>query len=490
MARTEPDAAVRSRPAPAHGGPPHPPSATAGSEPKPRPIEHFFAQLGTDPLVAAFAGRRPVHPFVGLSPVAPDAVADLWQGIAQTPRQRPSVAYVHIPFCANHCLFCGFYKHGWHPSDGPPYVDALIEQLRRDRDRPCQAEVPLRAVYFGGGTPTLLAAADLARLIEAVRTHLPLAPDCEITVEGRRHGFGLDQARAAFAAGANRLSLGVQSFDDRVRRRLGRHADRRTLIGFLDDLLALDQGAIVIDLIFGLPGQDAAVWEDDVGTAIDLGLDGADLYSLKLVNGTPLARAVEAGSLKPGAAEDLGQRYRQGAERMHAARWEPLSVSHWRRGTRERNLYNLLVKAGADCLAIGAGAGGSLSGPRGGYSYRNEAVVADYCAGIMAGAPGVAGLMRQSPHRHLFNRIKGELECGRLRLDALAATLRQGSALRLEAVVGPLFDHWQEAGLLTRDDRWLELTLAGRFWQVPLTQNLLLWLAQCLPHPPEDDLDD
>src|SRR6056297_1830703 len=176
----------------------------ARSEPMPaKPtIERYFARESVDPLRDAFVGQRAVHPFIGLTPVPPDAVEDIWQRIVQTPRTETSVAYVHVPFCANRCLFCGFYQNAWRPADGPRYVDALIEQLRRDRDRPYQCDGPIRAVYFGGGTPTLLAGTDLARAIEAVRTYLPLAADCEITVEGRARGFGLEQARGAFAAGA------------------------------------------------------------------------------------------------------------------------------------------------------------------------------------------------------------------------------------------------------------------------------------------------
>jgi anaerobilin synthase len=449
--------------------------------PAPRPLSDFFAEVGADPLRSAFSGRRPVHPFVGLSPVPEDATADIWRRLSATPRSRPSVAYVHIPFCFNHCLYCGFYQNAWHAEQGPAYVDSLIEQLRRGRDLPMQADgPPIRALYFGGGTPTLLAAADLARLIEAARAHLPLAPDCEITVEGRIHGFGQDKADAAFGAGANRLSLGVQTFDETVRRRMGRLCSRRELVDTLERLLHADQGAIVIDLIFGLPGQDAAVWAADLDQAVALGLDGIDLYALKPVPSSPLARAVDNGRLPAPSQASQAEQYRSGSERLHRARWEALSCTHWRRTTRERNLYNLLVKSGADCLAIGAGAGGSLNGADAGFSFRNVAAVDEYRGRVASGAPVVAGLMRQSPHRRLFDRIKGELEQGRLDTTALAAALQADAGLDWHALAEPLLAQWQAAGLLTRDGDWAELTLAGRFWQVQLTLNLLEWLNQAL----------
>jgi len=349
--------------------------------------------------------------------VPEDATTEIWRRLSATPRSRPSVAYVHIPFCFNHCQYCGFYQNAWHAEDGPAYVDSLIEQLRRGRDLPMHASgPPIRALYFGGGTPTLLAAADLARLIEAARTHLPLARDCEM----------------------------------------------RELVSTLEQLLHADQGAIIIDLIFGLPGQDAAVWAAD------------------LEQSSPLARAVENGRLPAPSQASQAEQYRTGAERLHRARWEALSCTHWRRTTRERNLYNLLVKSGADCLAIGAGAGGSMNGADAGFSFRNVAAVDEYRGRVASGAPVVAGLMRQSPHRRLFDRIKGELEQGRLDTAVAAAALRRDAGLDWQALAEPLLAQWQAAGLLTRDGDWAELTLAGRFWQVQLTLNLLEWLNQAL----------
>ena len=451
-----------------------------------RPLEAFFARESSAPLAQAFSGERPVHPFVGLTPVDPSEIPPLWRQLAEAPLGHPAVAYVHVPYCANHCLFCGFYQHAWREEDGAAYVDALIAQLQRERDRPDQTDRAIRAVYVGGGTPTLLSATDLARAVEAVREQLPLAADCEITIEGRVHGFGLEKARAAFAAGANRLSLGVQTFDQRLRQRLGRKATRAELLQALEELVALDQGAIVIDLIFGLPEQDAAIWADDLRTTIALGLDGVDLYALKPMRNTPLGHAIAAGKLQPAAPEQLGAFYQQGAELLDAARWEPLSNSHWRQGTRERNLYNLLVKAGADCLAIGAGAGGSVHGGARAYSFRNTADVEDYRRRLARGEPVIAGLMRHSPHAQLFNRIKGELERGHLDLAGLAADLQAQTKRELAPLTDPLFAQWQRAGLVMRDGRWLDLTLAGRFWQVPLTQNLLEWLDQCLTETPRD----
>jgi anaerobilin synthase len=445
-----------------------------------KPIENFFASVSDDPLALAFAGRRAVHPLGGMSSVPEREWMHAWSEMTAGARSGKSVAYVHVPFCETHCLFCGFYQNPWHAQLGRLYVDALVDQLRRDRDMPYQAAGPIHAVYFGGGTPTLLSARDLARAVEAVRAHLPLAPDCEITLEGRAHDLTPDKAQAVFDAGFNRVSIGVQSFDEGVRRRLGRKTARAELIRLLEELVAADRGAIVIDLIFGLPGQSLTVWESDVRTAVGIGLDGADLYALKLMPQTPLGGAARAGKLDPAPVESHGLYYARGAELMAEARWESLSSSHWRRGTRERNIYNFEVKAGANCLAFGAGAGGFLAG----YSYRTLEDMTAYAECVRQGRPPMGGLMRQSPHHRLFNFITGSLERGRLDRSALAERLRAATGLDLDRIAGPLIAQWVQAGLLDIEDRWLDLTLAGRFWQVTLTQNLRDWLEQSIRERP------
>ena len=280
------------------------PGATQATSPP--PLESFFANVTPNPLANAFPGKRAVHPFVGMKPVPETQVETLWEKIHQTPRSNRAVAYVHVPFCENHCLFCGFYQNAWRKDAGGPYVDAVVAQLRAfPRTMACEGP-PMQAVYLGGGTPTALAANDISRLVGAVRRYLPLTPDCEITLEGRVLSFGSEKARAAFDAGVTRISLGIQSFSDRIRRPLGRRANRQEIIRMLDALVALDRGAVVVDLIYGLPHQVVSDVTADVQLCAELGLDGLDLYSLNLIPGTPLLTAIEKGKMQPTAPDHLG----------------------------------------------------------------------------------------------------------------------------------------------------------------------------------------
>lgn len=442
-------------------------------------LETLFAAETGNPLADAFPGKRAVHPFAAMRPVPEAEVPGLWDRIHARPRTRRGVAYVHVPFCENHCLFCGFYQNPWRDGDGAPYVDAVIAQLEAFARSPAHDGPPLQAVYLGGGTPTALAAPDIARLIAALRRHLPLAPDCEITLEGRIQSFGRDKALAAFDAGATRISLGVQSFSEPIRRPLGRRTDTAGIMAFLTELVALDRGAVVVDLIYGLPRQRPQDVAEDVRRCADLGLDGLDLYSLNLIPGTPLLTAIEKGKMDPAPTTGLGAYFEAGERAAEAEGWTPISTTHWQGTLRERNVYNVAVKTGADCLAFGAGAGGFL----GGYNYRITADLADYAARSGAGGCLTRGMMRATAAAPVHNALKSGMERGRLdpgAVDAALAAVCGPGALPFSAHAAPLLAQWARAGLLEPAHRFHRLTRAGRFWQVAMTGRLIGWLDR---HP-------
>lgn len=430
-----------------------------------------FARIGDTPLLDAFDDARRAHPPTLGATVPSGDVAAVWKRLLDTPRSTRGVGYVHIPFCENHCLFCGFYQNAWREGAGAPYVDALIAQTERLADRAVMAGPPLRALYLGGGTPTALCADDLGRLIGALRRHLPLAPDCEITLEGRVWNFTDAKIDAAFAAGVNRVSLGVQTFDETIRRAMGRKASRAEVIGRLERLVAADSASIVIDLMYGLPGQSLATWADDLHLASQIGLDGVDLYGLNLIPGTPLLSAVEKGKLAPVTRAELGRFYAAGAEALDRAGWEPISTTHWRSPSlRERSLYNFEVKTGADCIAIGAGAGGMLAG----YGFRNTPSLNDYGERVASGAPLSDGISMPAERAALFNALRAGMERGRLDPARLSATPGGKTALQR---IAPILAQWSAAGLLRPHHHFHDLTLAGRFWQVQMTARLLAHLA-------------
>jgi oxygen-independent coproporphyrinogen-3 oxidase len=426
-------------------------------------LEPHFARLGDDPVREAFPARRAVMPWRSRKPLPQEEVAAKWVELARDHRRDgPRLAYFHVPFCANHCLFCGFYRNAYTPQAATAYTDLLIAEVEREASAPAVRAQAIDAVYLGGGTPSALSANELSRLLAAIRRSLPLAADCEITIEGRIIHFDAEKVDACLEAGANRISIGVQSFDTAVRRRQGRRASKEEAIAFIEALRDRDRAAIVIDLLFGLPGQTEAVWREDLAIAAAIAPDGVDLYGLNLIPGTPLHRAASAGKF-PNAPTlaDLGNMYRIGADFLAGENWEQISNSHWRRTQRERNIYNLRIKEGVDCLAYGSGGGGNL----GRYSYAVAPDLQTYADGIRAGGKPIEGMRVSDSLQPLRNAITSGIEKGRLDLSAVAA-LAPGASKGSDVIgrLSPLVEQWRTAGLVELSGDVMALTTAGRFW--------------------------
>ncbi len=428
-------------------------------------VESFMAEIGDAPLTSAFKRRAPVMPFRGAVPIPESDTPWGIKDLMSRPRAAPTVAYIHIPFCHNHCLFCGFYQNPWESSRSAPFVDILIEEIRQSARRELVAQGPaIEAVYFGGGTPTALAASDLARLLRTLRSELPLADDCEITLEGRVHDFGIDKAQAAVDAGVNRISLGVQSFDTLVRRRLGRKTAAEPLIGAVADLAALPDVAVVIDLMYGLPGQDDAAWLRDLEIASNLELDGLDVYALSVWPKGPLAQAIAAGKALPlPELSDQARAYAQAGEWLARLGWRKLSHAHFGRTKLERNIYNRSVKEGAICLAFGPGAGGYAHG----YRWRNTTDLALWENLVADGQPTMTALLRVAKSHDAQTRVVAGLEAG-----TLDCRLVDEVAPGFSEAAQPLLSNWCRAGLADFHSGILTLTHAGWFWMTTLTAGL------------------
>ena len=436
---------------------------------EPSDANRFFAREGVDPLTQAFEGKLAVHPGLGGKPVEAEHSESTIADLLARPRQGNSSVYIHVPFCETHCLYCGFYNRGYRAEQSKSYADTLIRELDIWRDQPAQATGPVHTVYFGGGTPTALEPEDLLRLLKAVHTALPLANDCEITIEGRSSNLTAERIEACLEGGANRFSLGVQSFNTAIRQSMGRRSTREQLIERISRLQAYDQAAVVVDLIYGFPGQSMETWLEDIAVAQSLELDGADCYQLNIYKQSLLAKAIEAGKLPSGA--DVPQQARMfaaGVAAMEKAFYRRLSISHWGRTPRERNLYNQYVKGGANCLPFGPGAGGSLHG----HFMINNSEYNDWQNTVNQDRKPTAMLMRPLPKSPLFKAVAEGLEQSHIDLERLE---RQFS-IPLGNIISPLIEQWERAGLVCRQSDGVALTLAGQFWQVNLSQLLLEYL--------------
>ncbi|MDZ7750698.1 MAG: radical SAM family heme chaperone HemW [Gammaproteobacteria bacterium] len=211
--------------------------------------------------------------------------------MSTAPRQRdvatidagrvPVSLYVHIPWCVRKCPYCDFNSH---PTRGElpegPYVAALLDDLDHERD--AIAGRTIHSVFIGGGTPSLFAPASIARLLRGIARRVDLADDCEVTLEANPGTVDAGRFAGFREAGVNRLSIGVQSFDDRMLRRLGRiHGAHDALVAARSALAAGFDG-VNLDLMFGLPGQSHAGAVRDVEMALELAPGHVSYYQLTL----------------------------------------------------------------------------------------------------------------------------------------------------------------------------------------------------------------
>ncbi|MBB5021542.1 heme anaerobic degradation radical SAM methyltransferase ChuW/HutW [Desulfurispira natronophila] len=434
-------------------------------------IEQYYAHIGDNPIASAFQKKAAVHAGMQVPNLDVTRFQEAFRSLMDQPRSGKCAAYISIPFCKTRCLYCGFFNRFHHKDLETAFVDALLRELKLTSNDPAVTSGPVHALYFGGGTPNALSAENLRRVLDAATCYLPLANDCEITVEGRIHGFGQDKIDACLEGGANRFSIGVQSFDTNVRRSMARIDDRESVLQALERLIATDQAAVVIDLVYGFPGQTMEIWEEDVRTAASLALDGADLYQLNVLPHSELAKRIAQGAIEPAA--DMARQARmfeQGLDVMEANRWKRLSVSHWGRTTRERNLYNQLVKNKAHILAFGCGAGGSLHG----HGYFVERDLERYLDSVREGRKPLAMVTaRPETDRNVTGAITGGFDVGALNLQQLAALL--GTEILDQCL--PLFEQWVKAGLLEQSGHWVVLSRAGQFWNVTMAQYLLECIA-------------
>ncbi len=269
----------------------------------------------------------------------------------------PLGLYVHLPWCVRKCPYCDFNSHQVK-EDLPArdYTDALIADLRAEAA--LAGARPLATVFFGGGTPSLFPAGEIARFLAAARDLLDFAADAEITLEANPGASDAGRFAAYAAAGINRLSIGAQSFDAAMLRALGRiHGP-----GEIEDTFAMARAAAIgninLDLMFGLPRQDQSGAATDLGAALALAPEHLSYYNLTLEPGTHFA------SHPPPlpAEEAIWEIQDSGHGLLDAAGFECYEVSAFARPGR-RCRHNVNYWRFGDYLGVGAGAHGKLTDP-------------------------------------------------------------------------------------------------------------------------------
>lgn len=262
---------------------------------------------------------------------------------------------MHLPWCVRKCPYCDFNSH--EVKDGIPkasYTQALIRDL--EEDLPLVWGRPVSTVYFGGGTPSLFSASEIDDLLSAFRARLVFAPDAEITLEANPGTIERDSFEAYRDAGINRVSLGVQSFQPDLLKRIGRIHGQDEIYTSLESLHRAGMDNFNIDLMFGQPGQTVEQALLDIDAAIEAGPSHISHYQLTIEPNT--AFAVEQPVLP--AEDDSWDMQIRAAQRMQSSGYEQYEISAWSRPGREC-AHNMNYWRYGDFLGIGAGAHAKLT---------------------------------------------------------------------------------------------------------------------------------
>lgn len=428
-------------------------------------FERYCVNESENVIVDAFSKKTAVHAGL-MDRFAPkEQTQEVLKNVLNQERNNRTAAYIHVPFCETHCLYCGFYNQPYRKEQSRIYTDVLIQEIKLWENTTAFKTKPINALYFGGGTPTALEVEDISRLLTYIRNTFPLANDCEITMEGRISNMTRDKVEAYLQGGVNRFSLGVQSFNTDLRRSMGRRSDRDTIIERINMIKEYNQAAVVLDLIYGFPNQTMDIWEDDIKLAQSLEIDGFDCYQLNVFPNTPLGKRIADGSMNPALnVKEKTELFIKSVELMQKALYTRISVNHWQRTTRERNIYNRLARGYASCLSFGAGAGGNING----YSYMILRDYQGYLAAVKNGVKPIMGISIPSENYSLYKEISEYFETGYLDL----AYLENKYNLPLTDICSRLLSQWENAGVIKYENNKIILTLAGQFWFVNLSQLL------------------
>ncbi|MFD7157789.1 radical SAM family heme chaperone HemW [Kribbella sp. NPDC059898] len=281
---------------------------------------------------------------------------------------RPFGFYLHVPFCASRCGYCDFNTYTATELGGggsqASYADNAVAEVRLARRVLADLDRPVDTVFFGGGTPTLLPAADLGKMLAAVRDEFGLAPDAEVTTEANPESVDpayLDELRAV---GFNRISFGMQSSSSAVLKILDRQHSPGRALQAAREATSAGFEHVNLDLIYGTPGESLDDWRASLESALSAQPDHVSAYALIVEDGTQLARRIRRGELPMPDDDDLADKYVLADELLTAAGLGWYEVSNWARSTAARCRHNELYWRGDTWWGIGPGAHSHAGGVR------------------------------------------------------------------------------------------------------------------------------
>ena len=372
---------------------------------------------------------------------------------------KPTSAYVHIPFCTQICYYCDFSKVFIKNQPVDSYLEHLIEEYDSYDIK------KLRTLYIGGGTPTALSAPQLAFLLEKLTDKLDLSYLEELTIEANPGDLDEEKIAVLKDSPVNRVSLGVQTFNDRMLKQIGRSHSEKDIYENIANLKKAGFDNISIDLIYALPKQTMEDVKTNVAKAIALDIPHMSLYSLILENHTVFMNRMRRGKL-PLPKEDLeAEMFEYIIAELEKAGFEHYEISNFSKPGFESR-HNLMYWDNAEYYGIGAGASGYVNGVR----YKNHGPIRHYLQAVEAGNARV-----QEEVLTLNEKMEEEMFLGlRKKSGVSKKRFEEKFGLSFEDQYGAVVSELTEQGLLVPDRDIVRMTKQGLFLGDTVAEKFIL----------------
>ncbi|MBZ2110915.1 radical SAM family heme chaperone HemW [Streptococcus infantis] len=374
-------------------------------------------------------------------------------------QKKPTSAYVHIPFCTQICYYCDFSKVFIKNQPVDSYLEHLLQEFHSyDIQK-------LRTLYIGGGTPTALSASQLEVLLDGLTKNLDLSILEELTIEANPGDLDADKIAVLQNSAVNRVSLGVQTFDDKMLKKIGRSHTEKDIYENIDRLKLAGFDNISIDLIYALPGQTMEQVKDNVAKAIALDIPHMSLYSLILENHTVFMNRMRRGKLPLPKEELEAEMFEYIIAELERAGFEHYEISNFsKQGFESR--HNLMYWDNAEYYGIGAGASGYVDGVR----YKNHGPIRHYLKAVEEGSARI-----NEEHLSQREQMEEEMFLGlRKKSGVSMARFEEKFGRSFQELYGDVVRELIQQGLMQVEGDCVRMTKRGLFLGDTVAERFIL----------------
>lgn len=374
-------------------------------------------------------------------------------------QKKPTSAYVHIPFCTQICYYCDFSKVFIKNQPVDSYLEHLLEDFQSyDIQK-------LRTLYIGGGTPTALSAPQLEVLLDGLTKNLDLSALEELTIEANPGDLDADKIAVLKNSAVNRVSLGVQTFDDKMLKKIGRSHLEKDIYENIDRLKLAGFDNISIDLIYALPGQTMEQVKENVAKAIGLDIPHMSLYSLILENHTVFMNRMRRGKLPLPKEELEAEMFEYIIAELERAGFEHYEISNFSKPSFESR-HNLMYWDNAEYYGIGAGASGYVNGVR----YKNHGPIRHYLSAVEEGNARIT-----EEHLSQKEQMEEEMFLGlRKKSGVSMARFEEKFGCSFDGLYGEIVRDLVQQGLMQIEGDRVRMTKRGLFLGDTVAERFIL----------------